>query len=135
MSAVSIYTTDPAIRTRLTELFLALARDGPEPIRVESFTEFSAFLDSARHNPRRILLLATPGPGSVELATTTAEEYPENPMVWLSDLDFGLFSFRLGVAHFGFLPGTEESLRIAMRNCRHRRGMTGASPSKFVETG
>lgn len=135
MSVVSIYTTDPAICTRLTELFIALARDGPEPIRTESFTDFSAFLDSAKQNPRRILLLAAPGTRSVELASTAAEECPDNPMVWLSDLDFGLFSFRLDVAHFGFLPGTAEGLRTAMRNCRRRQGMTDCSASRYTGGG
>ena len=121
MSVISIYTTNPAILCRLTALLEELGRRGPEPIRAEGFSDFAAFLDSGRRNPRRILMLAQEGTRGVELMATAVEECPDSPTVWLSDLDFALFSYRLAVDHFVLLPGTEESLRAALRSCGKRR--------------
>ena len=127
MSVISIYSTDAGTRNRLSELLASLARDGPELIRTELFKDFGRFLDSGRKDPRRILLLAQLGTKSVELASTLVEECPVNPVVWLSDLDFALFSYRLEVDHFGFLPGTKETLRTALKNCKSNRRPTQPS--------
>ena len=134
MPVISIYSTDDGTQSHLTGLLDGLARDGPESIRTETFSDFAAFLDSGRSNPRRILMLAQTGARSVELVSTAVEECPDNPVVWLSDLDFGLFSYRLEVAHFSFLPGTAESLRTALRNCSHRsRLLRSWSPGRKLE--
>ena len=120
MSVISLYTTNPKIQASLTDLLDQLDQEGPEPVRTEGFTSFSAFLDSGRRNPRRILLLAQEGTKGVELAAAAAEECPESPLVWFSDLDFALFSYRLEVDHFALLPGTAENLRAALRSCSRR---------------
>lgn len=129
MPVISIYSTDSGIRQQLSEQFAALAREGPEMIRSVTYSSFSAFLSSGRENPRRILLLAQTGASSVELISTAVEECPHNQVVWLSDLDFGLFSYRLEVAYFGFLPSSREALSTALRNCqRDRRRKANAPP-------
>ena len=120
MSVISLYTTNPKIQASLTDLLDQLDQEGPEPVRTEGFTSFSAFLDSGRRNPRRILLLAQEGTKGVELAAAAAEECLESPLVWFSDLDFALFSYRLEVDHFALLPGTAENLRAALRSCGRR---------------
>ena len=127
MAVVSIYSTNPEIRRDLAGLLAEVDRDALEPVCAECFLSFRDFLDSGRQNRRRILLLAQEGAGSVELAATAVEECPYSPVIWLSDLDFALFSYRLEVSHFGFLPATEENLRIALRNCRNRPGDAKAS--------
>ena len=129
MSVISLYTTNPKIQASLTDLLDQLDQEGPEPVRTEGFTSFSAFLDSGRRNPRRILLLAQEGTKGVELAAAAAEECPESPLVWFSDLDFALFSYRLEVDHFALLPGTEESLRAALQSCRRHRPRAAPPPA------
>lgn len=120
MSVISLYSTNPEVMKTLLEVLNHLDQEGPEPVRTELFESFSDFLDSGRRNPRRILILAQQGTGSVELAAATVEECPLSPMIWLSDLDFALFSYRLEVDHFALLPGTEETMRVALMNCRKR---------------
>lgn len=132
MSVISLYTTNPQIQASLTDLLDQLGQEGPEPVRTEGFTSFSAFLDSGRRNPRRILMLAQEGTKGVELAAAAAEECPESPLVWLSDLDFALFSYRLEVDHFALLPGTEESLRAALQSCRRRQCSRTAPPAVSI---
>ena len=61
MPVVSIYTTDPQIWSRLAGMLAALGESAPEPIRTEAFSDFAAFLDSGKRNPRRILMLAQEG--------------------------------------------------------------------------
>lgn len=128
MSVISLYTTNPKLRSDLMELLSRLDREGPEPVCAEGFSNFSAFLDSGRQNPCRILMLAQEGAKGVELAAAAVEECPESPVVWFSDLDFALFSYRLEVAHFAMLPGTPEALRTALNNCRHKRQGSRAGP-------
>ena len=128
LSVISLYTTNPKLRSDLLELLSRLDREGPEPVCAEGFSNFSAFLDSGRQNPCRILMLAQEGAKGVELAAAAVEECPESPVIWFSDLDFALFSYRLEVAHFAMLPGTPESLRTALNNCRHKRQGSRAGP-------
>ena len=118
MSVISLYTTNPEVEEALIEVLNRLNQEGPEPVLTEKFSNFSDFLESGKSSPRRILMLAQKGAGSVELAAAAAEECPQNPLIWLSDLDFALFSYRLEVDHFGLLPVTEETLRVALNNCR-----------------
>lgn len=138
MSVISLYTTNPHIRESLMVILSRLDQAGPEPVRTEDFVNFAAFLDSGKQNPRRILMLAQEGPKGVELAATAVEECPESPVVWLSDLDFALFSYRLEVDHFAMLPGTEENLRAALRSCSRKHKKSRASPlpapAKLSET-
>ena len=133
MPLISIYSTDAGIRGQLAEQLSALEREETDPLRTEEFASFSGFLDSGRRNPCRILLLAQTGTDSVELVATTVEECPANPVVWLSDLDFGLFSYRLEVAHFGLLPGTKETLRTALHNCRRKSRRLAARHPQQME--
>lgn len=121
MPLISLYSRNSKIQAELSALLAVLDRDWPEPISTQAFSDFSAFLDSGRSNPRRILMLAQEGATSVELASAAVEECPESPVVWLSDLDFALFSYRLEVAHFGLLPVTKDGLRSALRNCDDQR--------------
>ncbi len=121
MSVISLYATNPKVRNDLLAVLVRLNQQDAAPIQTEHFTSFPQFLKSGRENPRRILLLAQEGSRSVELAATIVEECPQNPLIWLSDLDFALFSYRLEVEHFGLLPGTEESLRVALHNCKNKR--------------
>ena len=133
MSRIAIFSSDQQIRRRLEGQLTELSREWPEPLGVKTYSRFAEFLDSGKKNPRRIMLLAQEGAASVDLAAAVAEECPENPLVWLSDLDFALFSYRLEADYFGLLPGTTDSLRAALRNCGHRKRIR-CSDSK-AETG
>lgn len=117
---VSVYSTDPEIRCSLKRQLEELEQEDSGQVRAECFSNFSEFLESGRQNCRRILMLAEKGTAGVELAAAAAEECPESPVVWLSDLDFALFSYRLEVDYFGFLPPSAETLGNALRNCRQR---------------
>lgn len=120
MPSIAIYSTDPDVQIQLTQIFERLSRDGSEPLRTRLYSSFGDFLSNGKQDPRCMLVLAQSGTESVELASTTVEECPGNPVIWLSDYDFALFSYRLEVAYFGFLPATEKGMRTALHNCKRR---------------
>lgn len=121
MSLISIYAPNPQIENRLLELLSTMSEEWTEPICATGFSDFAGFLESGRHNPRRILILAQEGTTSVELAATTVEECPDSPVVWLSDLDFALYSYHLEVAYFGLLPVTKEMMYMVLRSCGRKK--------------
>lgn len=120
MSVISIYSTNALIREHVAGLIAELAPELPGPLQTDCFSSFPEFLESGRIHPRRILLLAEEGPNSVELAASIREVCPEHRFLWFSDLDFGLFSYRLEADYFGFLPVREEKLRKALQGCENR---------------
>lgn len=121
MSLISIYAPNPQIENRLLELLSVMREEWAEPICATGFSDFSGFLESGRHNPRRILILAQEGTTSVELVATAVEECPSSPVVWLSDLDFALYSYHLEVAYFGLLPVTKEMMHMVLRSCGRKK--------------
>jgi len=129
MPVISIFSGNPAIRRQAEGLIRELARGQPSTLRADCYNTFDRFLDSAKRNPRRILLLVHEGPGSVEMAAEVRECFPDHRFVWFSDLDFALFSYRLEVEYFGFLPLTADKMRTALRNCT-RQHIPKASPKE-----
>lgn len=117
MPVISIFSGSPAIQRQAEELIKNLARGQTDTLRADCYDTFSGFLCSANKTPRRILLLAQEGPGSVDLAAEVRERFPDHRFVWFSDLDFALFSYRLEVDYFNVLPLTEDKLRIALQKC------------------
>jgi len=117
MPVISIFSGSPAIRRQAEGLIRELAREQADTLRADCYDTFFDFLSSGDRNPRRILLLAQEGPGSVEMAAEVRECFPNHRFVWFSDLDFALFSYRLEADYFNFLPLTEDKLRMALRNC------------------
>ena len=130
MSAISIYSTNKQIRQHVAGLLAKLAPEQVWPLRADYFSSFPEFLESGRSHPRRILFLAEEGPGSVELAASIREVCPDHRFIWFSDLDFGLFSYRLETDYFGFLPVREEKLRRALQNCKNRDGPSARPSAK-----
>lgn len=135
MSAISIYSTNEQIRQHVSGLLAELAPEQAGALRADCFSSFPEFLESGRMNPRRILLLAEEGPGSVELAASVREVCPEHHFIWFCDLDFGLFSYRLEADYFGFLPVREEKLRRALEGCRNRDGPPALTAKTAMEKG
>jgi len=133
MPVISIFSRNPAIQRQAGELIQDLARGQPDALRSDCYDAFPDFLTSAERNPRRILLLAQEGPGGVELAAETRERFPNHRFIWFSDLDFALFSYRLEVDYFNFLPLTEDKLRMALRNCTPRPAPQASPQTKTVE--
>lgn len=119
MPVISVYSYHKEVRREAKEVISHLARGQPENIQVDCCDSFSGFLDSARRNPCRILLLAQAGPLGADMAAEVRECFPKHRFVWFSDLDFGLFAYRLEADYFSLLPLTEDKLRSALRNCSH----------------
>jgi len=119
MPVISIFSNRPAIQQQAGDLIRNLAREQLDTLRADCYDTFADFLSSADRYPCGILLLAQEGPGSVEMAVDLRERFPDHRFVWFSDLDFALFSYRLEVDYFNFLPVTEDKLRTALRNCTH----------------
>ncbi len=117
MPVISVFSGSPAIRRQAEKLILNLASGQLDTLRADCYDTFSDFLSSAYKTPRRILLLAQEGPGSVGLAADVRERFPDHRFIWFSDLDFALFSYRLETDYFNVLPLTEDKLRIALRKC------------------
>lgn len=82
---------------------------------VAYFTETTPFFSYVDENPEVVMILNYAGPYSVEIAMKLRDRSPSNPLIWFSDLDFGLVSYRVHATWFGMLPVTEEKLTKAMK--------------------
>ena len=83
--------------------------------QVAYFTETTPFFNYVDEHPGIITILNYTGPYSVEIAMKLRDRSPSNPLIWFSDLDFGLVSYRVHATWFGMLPVTEEKLTKAMK--------------------
>ncbi len=119
MPAISIFSANPALRRQAEELIQNLARGHPETFCTDCYDNFNDFLNSVGSDPCRIMFLAHEGPGGAEQAASLREHFPDQRFIWFSDLDFALFSYRMEVDYFGFLPITENKLKTALRNSMH----------------
>ena len=86
-------------------------------ITTVSFYNISDFLAMVTDNPNVIMLIAQTGALSTETAMAAREHNPQGKLIWFSDLDFALLSFRLKATYFGLLPIEDEKLRVALDYC------------------
>ena len=87
--------------------------------QVAYFTETTPFFTYVDEHPGIITILNYTGPYSVEIAMKLRDRSPSNPLIWFSDLDFGLVSYRIHTDWFGMMPVTEEVLKKALDRVQH----------------
>lgn len=81
------------------------------------FCNVSDFITTVNDNPDAIMMIAQRGSRSTETAMAAREHNPKGKLIWFSDLDFALLSFRLKATYFGLLPIEDEKLRVALDYC------------------
>lgn len=86
-------------------------------ISAELFYSTSDFLTKIRRCPDSIMLIAQTGALSTETAIAAREHNPKGKLIWFSNLDFALLSFRLKATYFGLLPIEDEKLAQALSYC------------------
>lgn len=81
------------------------------------FYNVSDFITGISDCPDTVMLIAQKGAPSTETAMAAREHNPRGKLLWFSDLDFALLSFRLKATYFGLLPIEENKLRTALDYC------------------
>ena len=86
-------------------------------VTTESFYNIFDFIARVSDCPDAIMLIAQTGALSTETAMAAKEHNPQGKLIWFSDLDFALLSFRLKATYFGLLPVEEDKLKTALSYC------------------
>lgn len=86
-------------------------------IPTEIFYNTSDFLAKIHNCSDAIMLIAQTGALSTETALAAREHNPRGKLLWFSNLDFALLSFRLKATYFGMLPIEDERLKTALEYC------------------
>lgn len=86
-------------------------------VTTEIFYSISDFITRISDCPDTIMLIAQTGSRSTETAMAAREHNPQGKLIWFSDLDFALLSFRLRAVYFGLLPLEERKLKKALCYC------------------
>ena len=75
------------------------------------------FIAAISMRPDLIMIIVQKGAKSTETAMSAREHNRNGKLIWFSDLDFALLSFRLKAAYFGLMPVTADKLQIAFEDC------------------
>lgn len=110
---VALCCDDPEIGKSITRQLAELC----EGLITVSFCNVSDFIAMVTDHPDAIMMIAQKGSRSIETAMAARECNPRGKLIWFSDLDFALLSFRLKATYFGLLPIEEEKLRLALDCC------------------
>lgn len=87
-------------------------------VTTETFYSISDFIAKVSGCPDTVMLIAQTGALSTETVMAAKEHNPQGKLIWFSDLDFALLSFRLKATYFGLLPVEEDKLKAALRSCK-----------------
>lgn len=110
---VALCCDDPESGKKITKQLSELCDD----LTTVSFCNVSDFITMVNDNPNVIMMITQKGPLSTETAMAAREHNLRGKLIWFSDLDFALLSFRLKVTYFGLLPIEEEKLKLALNYC------------------
>lgn len=75
--------------------------------------EFTKFV-SGRSDIVMILILS--GAPGTETAMSAKEQAPNGKLIWFSDMDFSLLSYRIHADYFGMLPVDNEKIKNILQN-------------------
>ncbi|MCD8146170.1 MAG: hypothetical protein LUD84_02625 [Clostridiales bacterium] len=75
------------------------------------------YLSFVKRNPYLVMVVATRGSNGRTIATKIRENNPLARMLWFSDPDNCVYSYRIHVTCFGLLPPTEEGVALALDAC------------------
>ncbi len=83
------------------------------------------YLSFVKRNPYLVMVVATRGKRGRETAARIRENNPLARMLWFSDPDNGVYSYRIHVTCFGLLPPTQEGVALALDAC----GLSSGEPA------
>ena len=86
-------------------------------VSAEAYDSITDFITNVMDHPDTVMLVAQTGAHSTETAITAREQNPQGKLIWFSDLDFALLSFRLKATYFGLLPIENDKLKTALAYC------------------
>lgn len=84
---------------------------------VHVYTCDSEFITAISNRPDLIMMIMQKGAKSIETAMSAREHNKGGKLIWFSDLDLALLSFRLKATYFGLMPVTFNKLQTAFVNC------------------
>lgn len=118
MVRVVIYGEQPAevkgLETMLREI---LTENRRWPMIHTYIGDLDGYLHFVRGNPYLIMLASVQGKQGVKIVEKIRENNPAASLIWLSDRDNALESWRLHVAAFGVLPTKKEELEELLAAC------------------
>ncbi|MCD8188768.1 MAG: hypothetical protein LUD78_00850 [Clostridiales bacterium] len=79
--------------------------------------ELPRYLAFVRRNPYLVMVAAVRGEHGRETALQIRQNNQKARMLWFSDQDNGVDSYRIHVTCFGLLPPTEEEVTLALDAC------------------
>ena len=89
-------------------------------VQIRSHTyigDLDAYLHFVKGNPYLIMLASVQGRQGVEIVEKIRENNPAASLIWLSDRDNALESWRLHVTAFGVFPTKKEELEELLAAC------------------
>ena len=86
-------------------------------VTMVSFYNITDFISEVSGRPDIVKLIAQTGSISTETAMAAKEHNPQGKLLWFSDLDFALLSYRLKATYFGLLPLDADRLKTALGYC------------------
>lgn len=63
-----------------------------------------------------IMVLILSGAPGTETAMSAKEQAPNGKLIWFSDMDFSLLSYRIHADYFGMLPVDNEKIKNILQN-------------------
>lgn len=109
---VALYCDNPENGSSIARQLTKLCR-----VPTETFYNIFDFITKVSDCPDTVMFIAQTGALSTETAMAAREHNPHGKLIWFSDLDFALLSFRLKATYFGLLPVEDNKLKTALSYC------------------
>lgn len=119
---IALYNENLAEQQEITEHLALCGRELLRPVTVAAFDDYGDFCRAIRTKTFDLLVVAQSGTFSLEVMDTVKQDAPGVPVLWFSDLDFGVRSYQYGVTWFGRKPVGLPVLRRAMSRALSVRG-------------
>lgn len=101
----------------MTENIRNYYADMEADIKVESCTDRDGILARLKSGKYDVVVIALPGTEGMETAIC-ARHLTEKGLIWISDLDFAIQSYRMRVTYFIIKPVSLNLLYQALERCR-----------------
>lgn len=86
-------------------------------VPVHSYDSNREFISAITDRPDLIMMVIQTGSKSIETAMSALGHNKAGKLVWFSDIDFALLSFRLRATYFGLIPVEMDKLKTALSSC------------------
>lgn len=115
MRKIVVCTGDIAERERILEDVCRFFNAPGEVVRAQGCADWPELARQLKQECPEILILAQNGVEGLD--TLTGLKALPMKVIWFSDLDFGVQSYRLCVTYFGQKPVTYQKLASALARC------------------